>query len=90
MHVVEAGAPRPAKAWGHRILLMLSLVMLAAPGAVTARPMQPLDTIAEAAVAALGAGDAQSAEAVLAPTLRLARCSQPLQAVATGPTTAQV
>src|SRR5690606_39746246 len=66
------------------------LLMLVAAAPALAREAQPLADIAAAAVAALGAGDAQTAEAVLAPSLRLARCSQPLQAVATGPTTALV
>lgn len=70
------------------------LLALAGPAMAAAQAgaaaVQPLESIAEAAVAALGAGDAASAEAVLAPSLRMVRCSQPLQAVATGPTTAQV
>jgi len=71
-------------------LLAVLLALVGVAASAIAAPQQPLESIAEAAVAALGAGDAQSAEAVLAPTLRLAQCSQPLQAVATGPTTAQV
>lgn len=59
-------------------------------GAHAAGPaLQPLADIRSAAIAALGAGDAQ-AEASLDPALRLARCSQPLQAIASGPRTAQV
>ncbi|HVI60439.1 MAG TPA: flagellar basal body P-ring formation chaperone FlgA [Luteimonas sp.] len=61
-----------------------------APARAQAPPAQPLDEIGAAAIAALGAGDAQAAEAVLDPALRLARCSRPLQAVASGPSTAQV
>ena len=71
-------------------LAVLALLGLAAPAPAPAQPLQPLASIAEAAVQAVGATDAASAEAVLAPALRLARCSQPLQAVATGPSTAQV
>lgn len=59
-------------------------------GPARAAAPQPLEDIREAAIAALGAGDAQSAEAFLDPRLRLARCSQPLRAVASGPATAQV
>jgi flagella basal body P-ring formation protein FlgA len=51
---------------------------------------QALEEIRAAAISALGAGDAQSAEAVLDPALYLAPCSQPLQAIASGPKTAQV
>ncbi len=70
----------------HAVLALL----LAMAGPAMATSMQSLETIAEAAVAAVGAADADAAEAVLSPGLRLARCGQPLQAVATGPTTAQV
>lgn len=87
MPVVEPNAPRRARP-AFNLLVLLALVGAQVPA--VAISLQPLESIAEAAVAALGAGDAQSAEAVLAPTLRLAQCSQPLQAVATGPTTAQV
>lgn len=69
-------------------VLALSAALATAP-ALAAGP-QPLEEIAAAAVSAVGAEDAQAAEAVLAPSLRLARCRQPLQAVATGPRTAQV
>ena len=62
----------------------------AAPARAATPEWQPLDDIRAAAIAAVGAGDAQSAEAVLAPTLRMARCTQPLQAVASGRRTAQV
>src|SRR5690606_40742765 len=67
-------------------VLALSAALATAP-ALAAGP-QPLEEIAAAAVSAVGAEDAQAAEAVLAPSLRLARCRQPLQAVATGPRTA--
>ena len=73
-----------------RVRLLAAVALLGLAAAAPAQPLQPPETIAEAAVRALGAADAASAEAVLAPTLRLARCSQPLQAVATGPSTAQV
>lgn len=61
-----------------------------APARAAMPEAHPLEEIRAAAIAALGAGDAQSAQAVLAPTLRIARCSRPLQAVATGRRTAQV
>ena len=50
---------------------------------------QPLAEIRAAAIAALGAGEAE-AQATLDPALRLARCAQPLQAVASGSKMAQV
>lgn len=81
-----SGVSRPP--WA--LVLSLVLVPACAWGAAPARAVQPLATIAEAAVAAVGAGDAQAAEAVLDPSLRLAPCMQPLSAVATGPATAQV
>jgi flagellar basal body P-ring formation protein FlgA len=74
-----------------RIAFVLALAFAGVPAAASAQQdPHPREAIAEAAIAAVGAGDAQSAEAVLAPSLRMARCSQPLQAVATGPATAQV
>src|SRR5690606_22679062 len=79
-----------ARRWCHCAVLGPLLTLVGAAGPALATTMQPLDSIAEAAVAAVGAGDAPSAEAVLAHSLRLRRCTQPLQAVATGPTTAQV
>ena len=90
MPVVESKAPRLARQSCHRAVLGLLLAMVGVAGPAMATSMQPLESIAEAAVAAVGAGDAQSAEAVLAHSLRLRQCTQPLQAVATGPTTAQV
>ncbi len=74
------------------VLAMLSILASGAvvPARAAMPESQPLDDIRAAAIAALGAGDAQSAEAVLAPRLRMARCSQPLQAVASGRRTAQV
>lgn len=68
---------------------LLGWILFAAGQARAAAP-QPLADIRTAAIAALGATDAQSAEAVLDPRLRLAQCSQPLRAVASGPKTAQV
>lgn len=50
---------------------------------------QPVADIRAAAIAAIGAADAD-AETVIDPALRLARCHQPLQAIASGPRTAQV
>lgn len=71
--------------------LLLALTLLVTRQARASAPEgQPLDAIRAAAVQALGAGDAESAEAVLDPRLRLARCSQALQAVATGARTARV
>lgn len=90
MPVVQPKALRLARRLRHRAVLGLLLALVGAAGPALATTMQPLESIAEAAIAALGAGDAQSAEAVLAHSLRLRQCSQPLQAVATGPTTAQV
>jgi flagella basal body P-ring formation protein FlgA len=49
----------------------------------------PAADIRAAAIAAIGAADAD-AEVVIDPALRLARCNQPLQAIASGPRTAQV
>jgi flagella basal body P-ring formation protein FlgA len=77
----------PGRSW---VLAMLALALASAGGPASGRPVQALAAIAEAAVDAVGAGDAQAAEAVLDPSLRLARCMQPLKAVATGPATAQV
>ncbi|HEY5803329.1 MAG TPA: flagellar basal body P-ring formation chaperone FlgA [Lysobacter sp.] len=50
---------------------------------------QPLAAVRAAAIAAVGAGDTE-AQAVIDPALRLTRCGQPLQAVASGPRTAEV
>lgn len=71
-------------------LLFLCSALAATVAAAAPQDRQALDEIRAAAVAALGAGDAQSAEAILDPRLRLAACSQALQAVASGPKTAQV
>lgn len=81
---------RPRSAFGARCAAACLAAAGCISGLAAAQALQSVDAIAEAAVAAVGAGDAQSAEAAIAPTLRLAACSQPLQAVATGPTTAQV
>jgi flagellar basal body P-ring formation protein FlgA len=71
--------------------LLLALALLVTRQAHASAPgAQPLDAIRDAAVQALGAGDAQSADAVLDPRLRLAACGQALQAVASGPRTARV
>lgn len=77
---------------------LLAVVALAVAGAGTALPTgaamgagtQPLDEIARAAIAAVGAADADAAEATLDPSLRLARCGVALHAVATGLRTARV
>ena len=68
---------------------LLALAALAVADVRAAAQSQPLDEIRAAAIAALGAGD-DPAQATLDPALRLARCSQPLHAVASGPQTAQV
>jgi len=77
---------------GARITLALSMLAVlttaASVGAATFEP-QPLAEIRSAAIMALGAGD-DEARATLDPALRLARCSQPLQAVASGSQMAQV
>ncbi|KPN17396.1 hypothetical protein AO715_04925 [Xanthomonas sp. Mitacek01] len=70
----------------------LPALLLAAPfaSAQQAPPApQPLDTIRAAALQAVGGPDA-TGEARLDSRLRLAACSQPLEAVATGPRIAQV
>jgi len=69
--------------------LLLSMLLLAGP-AYAAAPTAFADPEAIRA-AALGAlGEGANAEATLDPNLHLARCSQPLQAVASGPKTVQV
>jgi flagella basal body P-ring formation protein FlgA len=75
----------------HGIVAALSMLLLAAPAvpAAAAPEPHPLEEIRSAAIAALGAGDDQ-AQATLDPALRLAPCSQPLQAVAHGAAMAQV
>lgn len=82
-----------AKSCRGSVLAALALFMLAVLAAAHARAAtfepQPLAEIRSAAIAALGAGDDQ-AKATLDPALRLARCSQPLQAVASGSKMAQV
>jgi flagella basal body P-ring formation protein FlgA len=70
------------------LLLLLAASMLAAGTAGAAEP-HPLDDIRTAAITALGA-DPANAEATIATHLRLARCTRPLQAAATGAQTAQV
>lgn len=84
--------PAPGRHRG-RALVALALLALALLGAANARAAafepQPLDEIRAAALAALGAGD-DPAQATLDLALRLARCSQPLQAVASGAAMAQV
>lgn len=70
------------------IVLLSLLASLLAPVA-RAGDVQPPEAIRAAAVQALGADPAR-AEATLSPGLRLAACTQPLQAVASGPRTALV
>lgn len=69
-------------------MALLAVALMAIAAAQAATP-QPLASIRSAAIAAVGAGDAQ-AEATLDPALRLPQCRQPLKAVASGPRTAQV
>lgn len=69
---------------------LFTLAVLAAASVRAAPPeAQPLAEIRRAAIAALGASDDQT-QATLDPALRLARCRQPLQAVASGSKMAQV
>lgn len=71
-------------------LAALALLAFAAMSARAAPPAtQPLDSIRGAAIEAVGA-TGSAAQAVLDPALRLAACTQPLQAIASGPKTAQV
>lgn len=86
----ERPAPGPVRRFAFVALGLLGLLALAAANARAAdAQVQPLAEIHSAALAALGAGDAP-AQATLDPALRLARCSQPLQAVASGPAMAEV
>lgn len=64
------------------------LLMLASSPNLVAQSMQSVQAIRDAALAAVH-GDA-GAQAVVAPGLRLAACSQPLVAVANSPTVADV
>ena len=89
---VRRGLPPPGRRRGRAfaLLLLLALVAVVAANArAAASSTQPLDEIRAAAIAALGGGD-DPAQATLDPALRLARCSQPLQAVASGARMAQV
>ncbi len=83
---MPAIAPSIARA---ALCVLLGCIACTAARAQAPAP-QSLDDIGAAAIAALGAGDAQSAQAVVDPALRLPRCSRPLEAVASGPATAQV
>lgn len=73
---------RPFRSW----LPLLALCPLFAPAAPASHPH---DEIRAAAIGALGATDAQG-EAVVSAGVRVAPCSQPLQAVASGARTALV
>jgi flagella basal body P-ring formation protein FlgA len=94
---IEPRSMRPkASTRGYRLLgqfAVLALLALAVLSATDVRAapteIHPLAEIRAAAISAMGAVDAQ-AEATLDPALRMARCSQPLEAVASGPKTAQV
>lgn len=80
----------PTSSRARSFAAVLSACVVLAGSAMAAAPVQPLSGIREAAIAALGATDAQDAEVILDPALRLAQCGQPLQAIAFGPKTAQV
>ncbi|MFC0677102.1 flagellar basal body P-ring formation chaperone FlgA [Lysobacter korlensis] len=67
----------------------LAFALMAATGVADATATHPVEDIRATAIAALGA-DAANAQATLGAGVRFARCSQPLQAVATGAQTAQV
>lgn len=69
----------------------LVVLVLAVSWTVRAAPPDPhpLAEIQAAAIGAFGVTDTR-AEATVDPALRMARCSQPLEAVASGPRTAQV
>ena len=66
----------------------LACLLLAATATAAAQDAQPLQAIRDAALAALQA-DA-SAQAVVAPGLRLPACRQPLAATASSPNVADV
>lgn len=66
----------------------LACLLLAATAAAGAQDVQPLQPIRDAAITALQA-DA-SAQAMVAPGLRLPACRQPLAATASSPTVADV
>lgn len=87
----HAACLKPAMARDLRFLTFCTLWVACAlaAGAARADGPQPLDAIRTAAIAALGA-DPANADASVAASLRLARCTQPLQAVATSAVTAQV
>ncbi len=67
---------------------LLACLLLAATAAAGAQDVQPLQPIRDAAITALQA-DA-SAQAMVAPGLRLPACRQPLAATASSPTVADV
>jgi len=81
-------SPRSPAARAGVVGASLAAILTLAANAHATTP-QPAAEIRAAAIAAIGAADAE-AEAVIDPALRLARCSVPLQAVASGPRTAQV
>lgn len=71
-----------------RNLLIFIVAMGAFAGATAQQRTQPLEDVRVAALAALQAGS--DAQAMVAPGLRLAACSQPLTASASGPAVAEV
>lgn len=74
---------------GRRWRLSWALGWVACCATAAAAEWQPHEEIRTAALAAFAA-PAGAGEAALDPQLRLTRCHQPLQAVATGPRTAEV
>jgi flagella basal body P-ring formation protein FlgA len=74
----------------NRCLASIVLILIAlAPSSGRAAALQPLDTVRAAALQAVGGPQAQG-QARLDGALRLAACTQPLQAVASGTRMAQV
>ncbi len=74
---------------GHLLLLALLGIASARPMLARANDFTAPETIRQAAITALGA-QGTSSEATVDPALRMARCDQPLQAVATGARTVEV
>lgn len=72
-----------------RVLVLVPILLSSLAWPAMAQDWQSAESVRAAAVAALGA-DPASAEASVLPSLRLAACAQPLEAVATGARTVQV
>ena len=71
-----------------KLLCCAAMCWALAAGPARAQALQPLQAIRDAAITALSAD--QAARAMVAPGLRLAACSQPLVATASGAATAEV